>query len=412
MEQWRPPIGWRGEIRSLTGLRLVAAVWVLGFHFHFTPGAELGQLFAAARPLLGNGALGVDLFFVISGFVIAHTYLAALGPALHAKPVARFLWARICRVWPVYALVTTLFGVVLLAKLRYGADGQVAFQAVQPEVSVESWFHQLLMIQMWTQPFHDGASWVGPAWSISAEWLVYLLFPITALLFFRAARLPRIVLGALSVAVMVPTAAVLMIIGNPYYPFSWAVRLLAGFSAGVLLYLRVRSVRRSPIVQRWAGWIAGGTVAAITLGLWLGSTEVSNHRGGVVIVLFPVLIGAVALADGGRSRLLGSRWAVHGGRMSYSLYLVHIPIFELAWSAMLFFPALAPDSPAGLVLAGLALVGVLGAAHLLYRFVEEPARRRLRDLAGHRRVAPSRERRSAVARGGSDRRELAGLAAR
>jgi peptidoglycan/LPS O-acetylase OafA/YrhL len=160
-----PPNGWCGEIRSLTTLRLFAAVWVLVFHFHFTPGAGLGQLFDAARPVLGNGALGVDLFFVISGFVIAHTYLATLGPALRAGPAARFLWARICRIWPVYAVVTTLFGAVLVAKLAFGTGGHVAFQAVQPEVSVESWLRQLLMMQMWTRPFHDGASWVGPAWS-------------------------------------------------------------------------------------------------------------------------------------------------------------------------------------------------------------------------------------------------------
>jgi peptidoglycan/LPS O-acetylase OafA/YrhL len=204
---------------------------------------------------------------------------------------------------------------------------------------------------------------------------------------------------------MVPTAAVLLITGDVYYPYSWAVRLLAGFSAGVLLYLSVRSVPRTAAVRRRAGRLAGGAVLAIVGGLWLGATEVGNQLGGVVIVLFPVLIGAVALAEGGRSRLLRSRWAVHGGRMSYSLYLVHIPIFELAWSAMLFFPALRPDSPAGLFLAALALVGAFGAGHLLYRFVEEPARRRLRELAGQRAGAPTST--------GSYRRRLAGqLAAR
>ena len=157
-----------GELRALTGLRIVAALWVVGFHFHFTalPGV------AAVNPLLGplitQGALGVDLFFVISGFVIAHTHLDRLGPALRPIATARFVWARLCRMWPLYLVVLHVFGLWLVAKLVWGHDGTIAFQAVQPVVSVGEWLRQLAGCRCGTTPFLDGASWVGPTWSLSA----------------------------------------------------------------------------------------------------------------------------------------------------------------------------------------------------------------------------------------------------
>jgi peptidoglycan/LPS O-acetylase OafA/YrhL len=108
--------------------------------------------------------------------------------------------------WPVYALVFHLFGLWLLARLVLGSDTDIAFQGVQPVLSVGQWVQQVLMVQMWDDPYLDGASWVGSTWSISAEWLAYLLFPAAALVFFRLRNLPVAVLGAAAVALMVPIA--------------------------------------------------------------------------------------------------------------------------------------------------------------------------------------------------------------
>jgi peptidoglycan/LPS O-acetylase OafA/YrhL len=79
--------------------------------------------------------------------------------------------------WPLYLVVLHVFGLWLVAKLVWGHDTNVAFQAVQPVVSVTEWVRQLAGVQMWDHAYLDGASWVGPTWSLSAEWLAYLLFP-------------------------------------------------------------------------------------------------------------------------------------------------------------------------------------------------------------------------------------------
>jgi peptidoglycan/LPS O-acetylase OafA/YrhL len=374
-----------GELRGLTGLRIVAAAWVVFFHFHFTPLPGVAEVVALAGPLLTAGALGVDLFFVLSGFVIAYTYLDQLGPALRAGATARFVWARACRLWPAYALVFHLFGLWLAARLYFGSGPQIAFQAVQPVLSVGEYLQQLVMVQLWDNPRFDGASWVGSTWSISAEWLAYLLFPVAALGFFRLRNLPAAVLGVLAVAAMAPMAWAYLTTGSPYFDWSWLVRILSGFGAGVLAYLAVRRLRGSGAAAPSARVRAGASVLAAALPVLIAAGLLAGEllgpgRGGAVLVVFPLLVGALAVADRGPALVLSAPWAVYGGRISYCLYLVHIPMLELYWFALQQVDALGPRTWLA-HLTGLAVVAstfVLAAG--AFRLVEEPARRRLRRM--------------------------------
>src|SRR3712207_3565819 len=96
----------RGEIRALTGLRLVAALWVVAHHYWLlAPDRPWLHDLEPARPLLQTGWLGVDLFFVLSGFVLTHTYVAVLGRRPGLRPAASFYWARLSRIWPTWLVV-------------------------------------------------------------------------------------------------------------------------------------------------------------------------------------------------------------------------------------------------------------------------------------------------------------------
>ena len=369
-----------GEFRGLTGLRIIAAAWVVLFHFHFTALPGMADVVGVLGPLLTAGALGVDLFFVLSGFVIAHTYLDQLGPALRAGITARFVWARLCRMWPAYALVFHLFGIWLVVRSVLGSDSAIAFQSVQPVLDAGQYVQQLFMVQLWDDQYFDGASWVGSTWSISAEWLAYLLFPVAALVFFRLRRLPAVVLAAAALALMAPQAVAYLTTGSPYYDWSWLVRILCGFGAGVFAYLAVRRIRSTARARNTASVLAAVLPVAIASGLLAGEV-VGPGRGGAVIALFPLLVGALSMADRGPARILSTDWAVHGGRLSYCLYLVHIPMFEIYWLALRRFSWLAPQTVLAHTVGVLVLLATLPVAAWVYNSVEEPARRRMRRAA-------------------------------
>jgi len=365
------------EVRALTGLRIVAAVWVVVFHFHFTALGGVADVVAATGPVLTAGALGVDMFFVLSGFVIAYTYLDVLGPRLRARAAGRFVWARTARLWPAYVVVLVLFGAWVVARHAVGGGGPVVFQAEQPDVTVGAFVRQLLLVQLWDKPYFDGASWVGPTWSISAEWLAYLLFPVAAVVLYRVRRLPRPLLAIGALLLMAPIAVSYLVTGSPYFPWSWLVRILCGFGAGVLVFLVVRRIRVTARGGRVASRIADATAVLIVVGLCAGELA-GEGRGGAVILLFPVLVGALSIADGGLARLLSTRAFCYGGRASYSLYLVHIPIFEVYWLAMAHFPVLVGPTVTAHVIGGLVLLATFPAAVLLHRFVEAPGSRVMR----------------------------------
>lgn len=383
----------RGEIRALTGLRLFAALSVVAYHFQFTQGDTYARILEPFQPLIQSGALGVDLFFVLSGFVIAHVYARALGPGLRVRAVGSFLWARISRIWPAYALVTVGFGAWLLVRAHFDKDGIITSQVLQPSLGVRSWVAQLLMVQMWDRPVVHGASFSGPSWSISAEWLAYLAFPVLILIAWRLRKAPPVVLAAFALIPLLPQLWIAAQPADP--PFMWAMRIVGGFTSGVFVWLAVRRIPRSPRVSHIAAAVAVAALVEIAVVLaWSSAVGVGLDRNGVrglAVFAFPILIGALALSDRGPARALSHPWVVHGGRISFSLYLVHIPIFEFYWLAMADIPALAPGSAVAAFITPHVLLLPLVVAHLVWRYVEEPARLWMRARDPFRRPAPARE---------------------
>ena len=106
-----------------------------------------------------------------------------------------------------------------------------------------------------------------------------------------------------------------------------------------------------------------------------------------------MLVGSLALSTKGLSRLLGTGPMVHGGRISFALYLVHVPVFEIFWTFMGWSTRIAPGSGLGTFLIPHVFLATLVLAHLVFRYVEEPARRALR------RREPGRRARNRVAGG-------------
>jgi peptidoglycan/LPS O-acetylase OafA/YrhL len=143
---------------------------------------------------------------------------------------------------------------------------------------------------------------------------------------------------------------------------------------------RLHADGASDRVRRWASAIGAALPLVIAAGLLAGEL-VGPGRGGAVLIAFPVLVGALALADRGPATWLAKPAMVYGGRISYSLYLVHIPMFEVFWVAQEHLPQMLGRSTAlGHALGLAVLLATVPVAALVHGVVEEPARLRLARL--------------------------------
>ncbi|MCX8527767.1 MAG: acyltransferase, partial [Candidatus Nanopelagicales bacterium] len=198
-------------IRQLTGIRFIAAAWVVLYHFQ-VPLAVVGVLsIPGVADVLRVGRLGVDLFFALSGFILTHTYLTRLGPALRGRATVDFWWLRLARVYPVHLVMIVIAGIAVVAQAK-----------VSHEDLNRDWLNpidlgkNLLLIQEWGPSPQRG--WNFVAWSLSMEWLAYLLFPLLALviwLLYR--RAATAIIAVLWVAVLVPLVVYGLSTSDSYY---------------------------------------------------------------------------------------------------------------------------------------------------------------------------------------------------
>jgi len=373
-----------GEIKALSGLRIVAAVWVVLFHFRPWLDVSAPGFRSALAPVINCGAQGVDLFFILSGFVLTWNYLDRMGESFSMKATLHFLWLRLARVWPVYVVTLHLALAWIIFTLYVGHLPS----PVADQLSAVSYARQVLLVQLWFQPFFDGSSWDGPAWSISAEWLAYLLFGVVVLAIFRIARATRVRgLLWLAVAACLPPTLLLLATGHFYTPWSWLPRIVMQFTAGALACAAVRKMQLSEAGQRRAGYLSVVLCACI-IGIlyFLDAYPVAkvSDSSGLVDVLFVPLVASLAVGIGSLPRLLSTRIMVYGGYISFSLYMVH-EIVHTAWNwfTAQFEIILTPSWSAKLIMVGVFAVAFLGAV-LLYHFVEEPARIWMRNMVKER----------------------------
>lgn len=376
-----------GEIKALTGLRIVAALWVVLFHLRPLLRDAAPGFSDALAPMLNCGAQGVDLFFILSGFVLTWNYLDRMGPSWSTRATVHFLWLRLARVWPVYLVTLHLAAAWVIFTLHVG---HVPSENVD-QLTAVSYVRQILLVQLWFQPFFDGSSWDGPAWSISAEWLAYLLFGVLALVIFRMAQVTRTrSLIVLAVLASSPPVLLLLVSGHFYTPWSWLPRIVMQFVAGALACAAVRRLVIGERGQRIAGYLAVLLTASVVGILYLVDAHPMSgvvDSGGVVDLLFVPLVITLAVGAGTLPALLSTRLMVYGGQISFALYMVHELVHTAwTWTAAQFELTL-HGAPGKLTVLGVLAVAFAGAV-VLFHGVEEPARKWMRKMVGTGKPTP------------------------
>jgi len=373
--------GASAQIKALTGIRAVAALWVVGFHFAQSPLGALGL--DAAFPALSYGYLGVDLFFLLSGFIIYHVHRRdaslSLGGVLH------FYGLRLARMYPVHLLTLCGLAFLVLAARRVGIT------PTHPEdFHAVDFLYNLLLIHSWGVA--DDIHWNSPAWSISCEWFAYLLFPVLALWLNRLASARRATLWLAGEAAVFALAYVFFFHGNLDNKFDGhfaryaLARVCLEFTFGALC-CRLCSLIDMRAWPWTAAVLAGVLVAILLIGTPL--------RDIAIVVVFVLMILAGSMPGNLVARVLGLPILVYLGDISYSLYMIHVPMRMTL--GKLLEPRLLqePRATASMMAIGFFLATIAVAA-ATYHMVEAPARRWLRRLLDRTGEAGAHRRRHRV----------------
>lgn len=357
----------------LTGVRFFLALGVVLFHYQLQ-----WTLPDEAAGLLDRARLGVDVFFILSGFILTHVYLQRDG----APNYRRFLAARFARIYPAHLFILLgMLGLVLLAPL-FGVG-------LEPgRFNPADFASTLLLVQAWF-PRETIVLWNGPAWSLSAEWFAYLAFPAYAALALRLRGRPWVIIAL---------AAILFLALDTFYRAQFGrvlpraedsmgiLRIVPEFLYGIGLYY---------LGLRWAVSacvsVMGALAATATLLILM---QIGADDRIIVAAAGPFILSLALLAKASVRSFLSHPAALFAGEASFALYLIHIPILMVWRNAAQAFAGWPGDYRMGMGELAAMLVLTLAAAAAIHVFVERPGRRLLRAWMAPQRADPIEARRS------------------
>ncbi|MDO3721295.1 acyltransferase [Marinobacter sp. chi1] len=378
------------ELIALTSLRGVAALFVIYHHLMYVLLPNIG--YSMPGELFLKSYLWVDLFFILSGFVIAYVYQHRFRRAENRPTYRSFIKSRFARVYPLHLFMLGLFVVyegVQWLLTAVGADGmQYLATPFTGKQSIESLMTNLFLVQT----LHWEAYWNEPAWSISAEWLIYLIMPLV-LVGMGGLRQPWLVLlAALAFAPLVWIEQRFGDLGILFAGWPMLLRCLAGAVLGIVMFRWFKAGRFARLAS---AKLALPVLAVNLVLLYFPVSHVLSVAGFALLVLCSARIPAQS------GHILNHSWLHYLGKISYSVYLVHWLFIDLFRDASLFLTGrhIYEVLPAPAQWAMFLLVPglVILISHWTYHRVELPCRERLKSAsfrelvgAGFRRVSPWR----------------------
>lgn len=348
------------RIRWIDGTRGLAALAVAVFHYQplFWP-----------REFLPGGALNVDLFFILSGFVLTHVYREDLTAGRVGW--GKFFQNRLARLWPL-----NVFSILFTAAVAALLWNSLSINSLR----TESTFWTAVGSAMLLQDFGlmKGQPWVGSSWSISSEIAVNLIWCALMIGGFWSRRLAMLVIFA-SIAILLAAtgdgvgrqSTLMHVLDFQLFLPLGVVRTAMGFSIGCLLY----DARRIP--SRYARIVAPLSVAAIVV-IETNYSPVTHRllfELAAIFVAFPALVVSCSSAESVATRLLSSRPLRALGALSFAVYLLHAAVADLMNMSFRF--NIGWTTP----ISGVAyLAMLLSISALVYAGVERPAGRWLRRV--------------------------------
>ena len=352
-------------ITNLTPLRGIAAILVVIFHFEivlvlFLP-RDISRFFSKCY-------LMVDLFFIMSGFIIYHVYGEFFKFNIHTKSFNKYIRARLARVYPLH-IFTLILTIILVVIAHFKWDEFFNLHAIPTH---------MLMLQSFG--LHSIYTWNVPAWSISAEFAAYIIFPLFAFALFRFKIITPIVISALTIFIYCLLAFKLSKSNgttglynlDQTYDYGY-LRGIAGFLAGGMIY--------QLYLKKIFYFLKADAILIILFTLLFACL----HFGVTDLLFIPVfllLVLSSAYNTGRVKRFLGNRFLQWLGDISYSVYLMQFPLMILVIALLPHF-GISWNGPYSLhlpywqaALSCLVFLAILiGISALSYQFIERPFRK-------------------------------------
>lgn len=369
----------RPHLAALTSVRFFAAAHVVLFHTvgHFSP-ALLALGPSAVDNILSSGYVGVSLFFVLSGFILAYNYVDGNGAFRGTR--RSFWWARFARIYPVY-----LVGLVLdLPRYLWETYAQGAFLKQTLWIGAVG-LATLTLVQAWIPLFSGQLN--PPGWSLAAEAFFYLVFPLLIPILARW-RVRTLLIAWLGVWFASLLSAGWYECCVPHiwmwttvFRFLPIVRFPEFFLGVLLARLWSAGAFRTLQGRQTGNWLLlAGSVALLAILSASPQLPFMVLHNSLLSPLFALIIVLLAGSAQRPSRALSWRPLVRLGESSYALYILHYPV------GLLFFAGTRElglaEGSLWITFAYLATVVAISLA--VHRWVERPARQWLRSYPARR----------------------------
>jgi exopolysaccharide production protein ExoZ len=341
------------KMRSIEAARAIAAFVVVLMHAanlmeveHFSGHIGLGRIF-------DFGYVGVDFFFVLSGFIITYVHFTDIG---RVERVPRYLWRRFSRIYPIY-------WVILLLVIAITTTGRLATgKGVGWEIGVSDIAGTIFLLMGQGKP-----QYVGVAWSLQYEVVFYIAFCLL---------LVNVRLGiAVFVAWGIYVFAKVLNLVQAELPLALSTAYCLQFLFGVVVGVAARRyVLRTPVATLLAAVLV--FVAAVVFEVY-GPLARHSDEGRIILGLASAALLATLVAMENRQALHTPSWLARIGSVSYSIYLGHIVFINLTYMTLLkvgLYHAL-PEALVFTTAVGVALAATI----LIGLYIELPLVRTLKD---------------------------------
>ena len=344
---------------SLDGVRGIFMLWILGYHYGFR--------------LFGSAQYGLDVFFVLSGFLIT-TLLLQEFEGTQRISLRLFYGRRAARLLPalfvacgLVAAVSAVNAVISVDPVLYPATAKTTIVSLGMALGyLSAWASALSNIHL---------AALAHTWSLSVEEWFYALWPPLLVLLLRRRRWRTTVVGAALAAMVYRLVSEHVISSDAYLYFApdqRACQLLAGCALGVIWVEHGSRIARHARALTYLG-LAGALAVVAIVGRPLPVGHgVPRYDAGLAVPLTLATVAALALIvvrpQCLLARALATRPLVWVGRRSYGLYLYHYAVIFLVW----------PRRPDQHWRTAVSLAVIFAMAAVSYRWVEQPAIRWMR----------------------------------